>query len=110
MFRIAKLTALALALSAGTTHAQTGAMPGAAEEVLIRVDVEQVSAELAGELGIGADALPRSVEVPIEVAAEVCAIPLEQLEHFRAAEEHVECQATTVTDELAAAAGEQLEQ
>jgi hypothetical protein len=110
MIRILKLTVLGLSLSTGTLHAQTGAVPGAAEEVLIRVDVEQVAAELAGELGIAADALPRSVEVPIEVAAAACEIPLDQLEHFRAADESVECKAAMLTDELAAAAREQLEQ
>ena len=110
MIRTLKLTVLGLALSAGTLHAQTGAIPGAAEEVLIRVDIEQVAAELAGELGLSADALPRSVEVPIEVAAAVCEIPVEQLEHFRAADESVECEAAMVTAELTAAAGEQLPQ
>jgi hypothetical protein len=109
MSRIAVLTALGLALSAGPLHAQTGTIPAAVEELLIRVDITDVGAEMATELGVGADALPRSVEVPVDVAAAVCDVTQEQLEQMRAVEEHLECKAATVTPELAEATGAQLE-
>ena len=109
MDRASILTAMGLALLAGPLNAQTAAEPSALEEIMIRVDVSEHADALATELEIGDDAVPRSVEVPIEIAATACNIPLEQLEHFRAAEQHVECKAATLTPELAAAAGEQLE-
>lgn len=97
-----------LALAAGPLHAQTGTIPSAADEVMVRVGVKDIAEPLAVELGVGTDVLPRSVEVPVEVAAVVCDIPVEQLEHVRAVEQHIECKAVSLSNDLAAATEKEL--
>lgn len=112
MFRISILPAMIFGLSmaaAGPLQAQTDAVSPSGEEIAVRVDIGDIGAELASELGMEADALPRSVEVPVSVAATVCDIPVEQLEQIGAAEQHLECKAVTLTPDLADATGEQLE-
>lgn len=101
--------AAGLALSATAPLAQTAATATAVDELLIRVDVGEVADQLAVELGVPADSLPRSVEVPVEVAAELCEFSEGQLETLTAAEQHLECRAMAVTDELTQAAREALE-
>lgn len=109
MSRVLALTICGLALAAGPLHAQTGAIPSATESVMVRVDITDVAEPLAVEMGVGTDSLPRSVEVPVEVAAMVCDIPVEQLQHVRAVEQHIECKAASVSNELAQATDEQME-
>lgn len=95
-------------LTAPFAHAQTNAIPTAVEELLVRVDISKISDQLAVHMGLGSDALPRSVEVPLQTAAEVCEVTTEQLMLVRAVEQHVECQAATVTEDLAAATEEHM--
>lgn len=106
---IAALALVGTGLAAGPLLAQTGAVPTAAEVILVRVDVTTIRDALAAELGAGTDALPRSVEVPVDVAAKVCALTEGQLEHVRMIEQHVECKAEAVSPELAQATREQIE-
>lgn len=104
--------ALALAgatLAAAPLSAQTSAIPTANDEIMVRVDVTKISEPLAVELGMGMDALPRSVEVNLPVAAAVCDVTEEQLRQVRSVEQHVECNATTVSAELADATRQQIE-
>lgn len=96
------------ALAAGPLQAQTSAIPTAAEEVLVRVDVSDMSGTLAEALEVAPDRVPRSVEVTLPVAAAVCDVTAEQLMQVRSVEQHIECKAITVSDELTAATKEQL--
>lgn len=96
------------ALAAGPVQAQTSAIPTAAEEVLVRVDVSDMSDTLAEALDVATDRVPRSVEVELPVAAAVCDVTADQLMLVRSVEQHIECKAVTVSDELTAATEEQL--
>lgn len=88
---------------AGVADAQTTDV-----EDIVRVDVTEVAGTLAGILGIDQGEVPRSVEVPIEVAADVCEVTAEMLETVRSADQHIECDAAKVSEELTAATREQL--
>ena len=95
-------------LAAAVPQAQTNAIPTAEDEMLVRVDVTDVSDELSTQLEIGPDGLPRSVEVPIDVAAEVCEVTADQLMQVATVEQHVECKATMITEALSEATREQM--
>ena len=106
----AALAVAGTALAAGPLHAQTSTMYTADEEILVRVDVTGIGEALAVELGAGMDALPRSVEVPLPIAAAVCEVTVEQLRQVRSVEPHVECNAVSVSPELAEATSAQMEE
>lgn len=115
MLRITILTALALALSTGALRAEvatdsTASEETAAEEVVVRVDISTVTGDLAEALGTDADALPRSVELPIETAAMACDMPVDQLEVFRAADQDLECNAASLSPELTEAISSAIEE
>lgn len=94
---------LLLAATATAATAQTGAIPTAAEELLVRVDVTKVSDQLATHLGVGVDDLPRTVEMALGVAAPVCELKPEQLLLVRTVEQHVECNAALISEDLSEA-------
>ena len=98
------------ALIAGPLQAQTSTMFTAAEEILVRVDVTDVSATLAETLDVAVESVPRSVEVTLPVAAAVCDVTPEQLEQVRSVEQHVECNALNSSEDLVAATREQIRQ
>lgn len=113
MLRMTIMAVLALSLSTGALQAEeeTGVESDAtaAEEVMVRVDISAIADELAEAAETDSDALPRSVELPIETAAEACDMPMDQLEVFRAADQDLECNAASLSPELMAAVQEQLE-
>lgn len=97
------MTCGALMLAAAAPMAQTSAIPTAVDELLVRIDITDVSEQLATHLEIALDELPRSVEAPVDVAAAVCEVTPEQLRHFRAVEQHVECKAAVISEDLSEA-------
>ena len=97
------------ALLAGAAHAQTNAVPTAVDELLVRVDVSDIAEPLATHMKVAADTLPRSVETTLAVAAEVCEVTEDQLRQVRAVEQHVECKATVVSEDLSAATQAEME-
>lgn len=100
MLRRMILTALALALSTTALQAEVETDTTAPAEVVVRVDLSMVTDDLAEALDADKDALPRSVEVPIETASEVCDMPVDQLEVFQAADQDLECKASSLSPEL----------
>ena len=104
----AALALFGAALATAPAQAQTSAMSTAAEEILVRVDVSDVTDALAQALEVAPDRVPRSVEVTLPVAAAVCDVTVDQLKQVRDVEQHVECNAATVSDELTAATKDQL--
>ncbi len=104
----AALALAGAALAAGPLQAQTSAMSTAAEDILVRVDVSDMTDTLAKALEVAPDRVPRSVEVTLPVASAVCDVTVDQLKQVRDVEQHVECNAVTVSDELTAATKEQL--
>jgi len=76
---------------------------------MVRVDVTGIADDLAGALGVEVEALPRSIEVPIETASSACGMARDQLELFRAADQDLECNAATLSPELESAVAERID-
>jgi len=106
----ALFAASALAAETGEeAGAAVEADPTAAKQVMVRVDITGIADELASALGVEAEALPRSVEVPIETASSACDMALDQLELFRAADQDLECNAASLSPELERAVAERID-
>lgn len=76
--RIAR-TFSALVASTTTAASLMLASPASAQTGPITVDIRNVASNIAQSLSVDAGQLPRSVQVPPNVAAGVCGIPLEVL-------------------------------
>jgi len=100
MLRMMMMAALGLAFSTGALRAEVDPDVTAGRDVMVRVDVSALAGDLAKALDTDSDMLPRSVEVPIETASKVCDMPIDQLEVFRAADQDLECKASSLSPEL----------
>jgi hypothetical protein len=109
MMRLFASAAGALLLSATLSQAQPATSATAVDQIMIRVDVTGIAGELAGELGMAADQVPLTVELPVEAAAEVCEFDADELALLATSDPHIECQAASVSPELVQAAGEQID-
>ena len=109
MLRMTMMAVLGLALSTGALQAEVDTDAAATSgDVMVRVDISAVAGDLAEALDTDKDALPRSVEVPIETASRVCDMPVDQLEVFRAADQDLECNASSVSPELTEKVGDEI--
>lgn len=99
----------AAASTSGPTAADgTGALPTASDEVLVRVDLTEIAEQLATHLRVGRDVLPRSVEMPIGNAADLCGLKEAQLLLVRMVEANVECKAAAISEDLSEATRAQM--
>lgn len=108
MIRFFASAAVAPALYATLSLAQPATSATAVDQIMIRVDVTDMTSELAAELGTTADAVPLTVELPVEAAAEVCDFNADQLGLLATSDPHIECKAASVSPELVRSASEQL--
>lgn len=79
-----KMLVLALAALLGgigaAAHAQPASKAGLArDEVLLIVDIKPVATQVAKNLNVEATRIPLTVQAPLEVAANACAIPVSVL-------------------------------
>ena len=68
-----KLSAITLAATMALSTAAFG------QATTVAVDLTDISADLAAELGIDVDDLPTSIDLPAELAAEICAVEPETI-------------------------------
>jgi len=87
---IAIICACAIGALAGPAFAQEG-------DATITVDISGLSADFAGDLGVGVGRIPDTVMVSADVAAEVCGVDVSTLTDGST------CTATSTSDELSAA-------
>lgn len=69
-----------------------------AQAETVTVDLSNISAELAAELGIDVDDLPSSIDLPAELASEVCGVEADTIADT--------CVASVSTDDLVTAINE----
>jgi len=79
-----KKLVLALAALAGsigaTAHAQPASQAGLGrDDILLIVDIKPVAAQVAKNLNVEATRIPLTVQAPLDVAANACAIPVSVL-------------------------------